>query len=116
LIGLVLFAAGFAGLAVSHEVSTMAASLTALVLGIGLSTPALNALIAAQAAERERGTVMGLSQSASALGRVAGPLGAGALFDQLGPGAPFAVAAVLILGALFVALGEPAKEAISDAS
>lgn len=112
LIGLVLFAAGFAGLAVSHEVATMAASLTALVLGIGLSTPALNALIAAQAAESERGAVMGLSQSASALGRVAGPLGAGALFDQLGSGAPFAVAAVLIIGALFVALGEPAKEAV----
>lgn len=112
LIGLVLFAAGFAGLAVSHEVATMAASLTALVLGIGLSTPALNALIAAQAAESERGAVMGLSQSASALGRVAGPLGAGALFDQLGSGAPFAVAAVLIIGALFVTLGEPAKEAL----
>ncbi|MEQ1492768.1 MAG: MFS transporter, partial [Terricaulis sp.] len=112
LIGLVLFAAGFAGLAVSHEVATMAASLTALVLGIGLSTPALNALIAAQAAESERGAVMGLSQSAAALGRVAGPLGAGALFDQLGSGAPFAVAAVLIIGALFVALGEPAKEAV----
>ncbi len=114
LIGLVLFAAGFAGLAVSHEVATMAASLTALVIGIGLSTPALNALIAAQAAESERGAVMGLSQSASALGRVAGPLGAGALFDQLGSGAPFSVAAVLIIGALFVALGEPAKEVISE--
>lgn len=115
LIGLVLFAAGFAGLAVSHEAPTMAASLTALVIGIGLSTPALNALIAAQAAESERGAVMGLSQSASALGRVAGPLGAGALFDQLGSGAPFAVAAVLIIGALFVALGEPAKEAVGEA-
>ncbi|MGQ0532795.1 MAG: MFS transporter [Caulobacteraceae bacterium] len=111
LIGLALFAAGFAGLAVSHEVATMAASLTALVIGIGLATPALNSLIAAQAAEQERGAVMGLSQSASAFGRVAGPLGAGALFDQFGPGAPFIAAALLILSALFVALSEPAKEA-----
>jgi DHA1 family tetracycline resistance protein-like MFS transporter len=107
LIGLALFAAGFGGLAVSHEVATMAASLTALVIGIGLTTPALNSLIAVQAAESERGAVMGLSQSASALGRVAGPLGAGALFDQLGSGAPFAAAAALIIGALFVALTEP---------
>ncbi|MBX3431192.1 MAG: MFS transporter [Hyphomonadaceae bacterium] len=112
LIGLVLFAAGFGGLAVSHEVATMAASLTALVLGIGLSTPALNALIAAQAADGERGAVMGLSQSASALGRVAGPLGAGALFDHLGPGAPFGVAAALIIGALFVAQSEPVKDVV----
>ncbi len=111
LIGLVLFAAGLAGLAVSHEVATMAASLTAFVTGIGLATPALNSLIAAQASEHERGAVMGLSQSASAFGRVAGPLGAGALFDQLCSGAPFAMAAVLIIAALFVALTEPAKEA-----
>lgn len=115
LIGLALFAAGFAGLAVSHEAPTMAASLTALVIGIGLATPALNSLIAAQANESERGEVMGLSQSASALGRVAGPLGAGALFDQLGTGAPFAMAAVLIIAALFVTLGEPAKEAFGHA-
>jgi MFS transporter, DHA1 family, tetracycline resistance protein len=109
LIGLALFAAGFGGLAVSHEASTMAASLAALVIGIGLATPALNALIAAQAHEHERGAVMGLSQSASAFGRVAGPLGAGALFDAFSPAAPFVAAALLILAALFVALGEPAK-------
>ncbi len=109
LIGLALFAAGFGGLAVSHEVSTMAASLVALTLGIGLATPALNALIAEQAEGGERGAVMGLSQSASALGRVAGPLVAGVIFDTLGTGAPFAVAALLILAALFVALGESAK-------
>lgn len=109
LIGLALFAAGFGGLAVSHAVSTMAASLVALTIGIGLATPALNSLIAAQADERERGAVMGLSQSASALGRVAGPLGAGALFDHFGSAAPYAAAALLILAALFVALGEPAR-------
>ncbi|MEZ5959215.1 MAG: MFS transporter [Hyphomonadaceae bacterium] len=115
LIGLALFAAGFAGLAVSHEAPTMAASLTALVIGLGLATPALNALIATQASDSERGAVMGISQSASALGRVAGPLSAGVLFDQLGTGAPFAVAAVLIIAALFVALGEPAREALGPA-
>ena len=89
----------------------MAASLTALVIGLGLATPALNSLIAAQASESERGAVMGLSQSASALGRVVGPLGAGALFDVFGTGAPFLAAALLILFALFVMLGEPAKDA-----
>jgi MFS family permease len=109
LIGLALFASGFGGLAVSHEVATMAVSLFALTIGLGLATPALNALIAEQAEEKERGEVMGISQSASAFGRVAGPLGAGVLFDTLGSGAPFAAAALLILAALFVALGEPAK-------
>lgn len=115
LIGLALFAAGFGGLAVSHEVSTMTAALVALTIGIGLATPALNSLIAAQAAETERGAVMGLSQSASAFGRVIGPLGAGALFDSMGSAAPFVAAALLTLAALFVALGEPAREAADAA-
>jgi DHA1 family tetracycline resistance protein-like MFS transporter len=108
LIGLALFAAGFGGLAASHSPAAMAAALAALVVGIGLATPALNSLIAAQAGEQERGAVMGLSQSASALGRVAGPLGSGVLFDTLGSAAPFVAAALLILAALFAALGEPA--------
>lgn len=107
LVGLALFAAGFGGLAVSHEPATMAAALTALVIGIGLATPALNALIAEQAGEGERGAVMGISQSAGALGRVLGPLGAGALFEHVGVAAPFVAAALLILAALFVALSEP---------
>lgn len=116
LIGLALFAAGFGGLAVSHQPSTMAASLTALVIGIGLSTPALNSLVAQQAAPSERGAVMGLSQSAAALGRVAGPFAAGALFDAFSPAAPFIAAALLILAALFVALGEPAQAPINRPS
>lgn len=111
MIGLVLFAAGLGGLAVSHHVSTMAASLVALLIGIGLAMPALNSLIAQQASESERGAVMGLSQSAGALGRVAGPLGAGALFDTLGTGAPVAAGAILVLAALFVTLGESARSA-----
>jgi DHA1 family tetracycline resistance protein-like MFS transporter len=112
LIGLALFAAGFGGLAVAQAAPALIAALTALVIGIGLATPALNALIAEQAAEKERGAVMGLSQSASALGRVAGPLASGPLFDAFNASAPFLAASLLILAALFVALGEP-REATS---
>mgnify|MGYP002622316167 CR=1 FL=1 len=116
LIGLALFAAGFGGLAAAGEPSTMAAALAALVIGIGLATPALNALIAGEAGDGERGAVMGLSQSASALGRVIGPLGAGALFDAFSPAAPFIAAALVILAALFVALGEERREAPAASS
>mgnify|MGYP001551411845 CR=1 FL=1 len=103
--------AGFAGMAVTHTESVLVVSLAALVLGIGLTTPALNSLIAAQAAPDERGAVMGLSQSASAFGRVAGPLTSGAIFDTFGHCAPFVTGAILLLGALFVAQSEPAKVA-----
>lgn len=101
-IGLVLMAAGFGGLTVANEAATMIAALFALVAGIGLATPALNSLIAAQAGEEERGAVMGLSQSAGALGRVVGPLAAGPLFEHQGSSAPFVGGALLTLLALFV--------------
>jgi DHA1 family tetracycline resistance protein-like MFS transporter len=114
LIGLGLCAAGFGGLAVAQTVAALAASLTALVAGIGLCTPALNALIAEQAADDERGAVMGLSQSASALGRVLAPLGAGLVFEGIGASAPFIVAALLVLLALFVA--QEASSAVSPDS
>lgn len=112
LIGLALFAAGFGGMGVARDTAGLIAALSALVIGIGLATPALNALIAEQAAESERGAIMGLSQSASALGRVAGPLISGPLFDAFSPSTPFVAASLLILAALFVALSEPAGEGI----
>jgi DHA1 family tetracycline resistance protein-like MFS transporter len=105
LIGLVLSAAGFGGFAVAETLGGLAVALTVLVIGLGLATPGLNALIAAQAEPMERGAVMGLSQSASALGRVVGPLVAGAIFDHFGHSAPFVAAALLMLIALFVAQG-----------
>jgi MFS transporter, DHA1 family, tetracycline resistance protein len=114
LIGLALFSAGLGGLAVAHEVSTMSVSLSAFVIGMGLATPALNALIAEQAQDHERGAVMGLSQSASALGRVAGPLAAGALFDAFGTGAPFLAAALVGLAALFAALRDQEAKLFPD--
>lgn len=111
LIGIASMVAGFVGMAVAHTEQVLVIALAALVLGIGLSTPALNSLIAAQAGPDERGAVMGISQSASAFGRVAGPLASGAIFDTFGHGAPFVTGAILLLGALFVAQGEPAKVA-----
>jgi len=114
LIGLALFAAGFGGMGVSRDAAALIAALTALVIGIGLATPALNALIAEQATEHERGAVMGLSQSASALGRVAGPLASGPLFELFSPGTPFVAASILMLAALFVALTEPAGSVVGS--
>jgi predicted MFS family arabinose efflux permease len=67
-----------------------------LAIGAGFAMPALQSLIAAQAAPQERGAVMGLSQSASACGRAVGAVAVGPLYDGLGAGAPFFVGAVLL--------------------
>jgi MFS family permease len=78
-----------------------------LAVGAGLAQPALQSLIAAQAAPSERGAVMGLSQSSSAMGRAVGALVAGPVYDALGPGAPFLLGGALLLAALAPAMVRP---------
>ncbi len=104
LIGLFLFAFGMGWAALVRDYWGMGGAAFALTFGGGLATPALQALIAEQALEHERGAVMGLSQAASALGRVTGPAFAGALFEHVGASAPFACSSVLLFVAFTLAL------------
>jgi DHA1 family tetracycline resistance protein-like MFS transporter len=69
-------------------------------LAIGAINPALSSLVSRTASADEYGTVMGWYQSAGAVGRVLGPGMSGALYAQVGLGAPFAVAAVVMVPAL----------------
>jgi len=105
-IGLAVFAAGFAGLGVARELPATIAALIAVAFGAGLATPALQSLVAAQSEPADRGAVMGLSQSAAALGRVAGPAAAGGMLGGFGADAPFILGAIVLLAALMVAMGE----------
>lgn len=115
-IGLALFAAGFGGLGAAQETPAAIAALFAIALGAGFATPALQSLIAAQAESDDRGAVMGLSQSAAALGRVAGPAAAGFVFASFGAAAPFVLGAIILLFALMVAMGERAPNVAQETS
>ncbi|MBI1187762.1 MAG: MFS transporter [Alphaproteobacteria bacterium] len=101
--GLALFTGGFAALAAAQTTGHAYAALALLAIGGGAATPALTSLVGAQAGEHERGLVMGLNQSASALGRVIGPAFSGLLFDQLGHSAPFWIGAGVLGCAALVA-------------
>lgn len=116
LFGLACFATGLGVAAFVHDIIGSLFVLISLVLGAGLATPALQSLIAGQAGEDERGAVMGLSQSASALGRVLGPLSSGAIFEHIGPSAPFGAASLLLIGAFVVALGAPRQASPAPSS
>jgi DHA1 family tetracycline resistance protein-like MFS transporter len=116
LTGVLIFAFGFAILGFAENASVAIAGIIGLTVGGALATPALQSLVAMQANHEERGAVIGLSQSAAALGRVIGPASSGAIFDQLGHGAPFFVGAVVLIGAFFVTLGaKPAPHIAQDA-
>lgn len=106
--GLCLFIVGLGGLTMASSSAMAIASLAVLAVGSGLAGPALQTLVSFQAEPESRGAVQGLQQSASALGRVLGPLAAGPAFDTIGHTAPFMIGAGLVLIALIVSLA-PAR-------
>ena len=95
-----LDAVGLALLAIDAGWWSLAPALALLVVGQGMLGPTLSSAVAGVVASRRRGEALGVQQSAGALGRVSGPLIAGALFQGIGPGAPYLVAAVLAAGCL----------------
>jgi MFS family permease len=97
--GLALDAVGLLVLAGTETLPSLAAAIALLAIGQGLVTPSLAAAVAARVAPEHRGLALGNQQAAASLARVAGPALAGAAFGAVGPGAPFAAAAVLMLAA-----------------
>jgi MFS family permease len=77
-------------------------------LGQSICFPNLTALISQSAPPHRQGEMLGLNMSGMALARIGGPVLAGQLFSAVAPGAPFAVAALLILPGLWFA-GEVRK-------
>jgi multidrug resistance protein len=83
--------------------------------GNALFSPSLSATISLNAPPDRQGEMLGVSQSAGAVGRIAGPTAAGLLFDHASHGAPFIVAGALLLLAAVATAGRRARQAASPA-
>ncbi len=99
--GLACNAMGLALVAVDDGWLTLTAALALLVIGQGLASPTLSALVAGRSDNERRGVTLGFQQSAGGLGRSVGPALAGVLFGRSIP-APYLVGSVLVLVALAV--------------
>jgi multidrug resistance protein len=99
--GLACTAVGLALVAVDDGWATLTLALVLLVVGQGLASPTLSALVAGRSAHERRGLTLGFQQSASALARSVGPAVAGVLFGRSVP-APYLAGAVLVVVALAV--------------
>jgi predicted MFS family arabinose efflux permease len=75
-------------------------ALLALTVGQGLAQTTMTSALAGRADPRRRGQLLGAQQSAGGLARVLGPLLGGQLFERVGPGAPYAAGAAVMLVAL----------------
>lgn len=73
-------------------------------LGNGLFSPVLSALVSQYSPEDKRGEVFGVYQSMQSLGRIAGPLIGGALFQVLSHQAPYYVGGSIMLIAFVLAM------------
>jgi DHA1 family tetracycline resistance protein-like MFS transporter len=95
---------GLAALPLATSLPLLLVASAFLSLGLGMTQPALNSLISRQAGAHEYGEVMGVAQSTGSLARILGPAFAGLLFGQLGRNAPYVAGAVIMLGAVLLAL------------
>jgi MFS family permease len=108
--GLVLNAVGLVLLAPVRSFWMLAPALAVLVVGQGLVSPTLSAMLAGRVGADRRGGVLGVQQAAGGLARVVGPLAGGAAFQHLGVPVPYLAGAVLMLVAAAVASRMPAGE------
>jgi MFS family permease len=80
----------------------MAISLTLMPLGTAFTFPCVTALLSRLVRADDRGLYMGVQQTFGGIMRVLFPIGTGFMADRFGMGTPWAVAAALVAGALFL--------------
>ncbi len=93
--GLGVVAVGMFVLAFTSTWPVLFVALALIAFGQGVAGPSGTALVAEAAPVERRGEALGYQQSVTALGRVAGPVAAGLLFDNVAVDAPFVVAGAL---------------------
>lgn len=94
---------------------TFIVALGLLAVGSGISGPSMLALVGDAADPARRGEAMGFQQSSTALGRIAGPVLGGLLFDHVNVPAPYIAGAALTAIGLVIAVGaRPATPAMAD--
>jgi multidrug resistance protein len=104
LLGMALVAAGLAAAALAPTMALLLAGVGALAFGQGMASPSMSSLISHEGGAGEQGRVLGVYQSLSALGRVAGPVIGGVALQHIGLPAPFLAAALIAFaGALVLA-------------
>lgn len=103
-IGAASFVAGFALVPSIQRVPLLYAVAFFIAIGQGLCYPALTALVSKASPERERGSLLGLATSVGSLARFLGPIVSGFLYDLAKAAGAFYGGAVMMVGALLIAM------------
>jgi len=106
-IGSVMVALGLLLTPVSSNLYVLGAALFLLAVGSGLNSPANQSLLSKLAPENKTGGVLGVGQSLSTLGRIAGPVIGGFAFQYLGMSSPYFIGAVAMAVAFVLSMKLP---------
>lgn len=104
LVGFCCMILGFGWMATQPGLWEIFGIMPLIAVGNGLCFPTITALTSHSVAAHEQGGVMGAQQSVNSIAMIIGPLMAGYAFDHISMGAPYAVAAVCLVGGLAVSL------------
>jgi DHA1 family tetracycline resistance protein-like MFS transporter len=104
---------GFLWLSTVTTSGMMYAALAFLAIGNAVFNPSMSSLVSKEAADHERGAVLGVYQSAGSLGRIIGPGMAGFIYAGFGPHAPYVVGGLLAVpAAILLALSVGSKASL----
>lgn len=103
--GIFGYVIGLAIVAVGGALGLVIVGLVFCGLGAGLFSPSGAALASHQARSHNRGAVMGVYQSGTSTARVIAPFIAGPVYMRFGPGAPYLLACIVTLQAIWCVLG-----------
>ncbi|MCD6047046.1 MAG: multidrug resistance protein [Gammaproteobacteria bacterium] len=97
LFGALLLVFSFFFISYTKNVWVMIILMGGVALGAGAINPTLSAILSHQTTSDKQGITQGISQSASSLSRILGPIIAGISFDTWSPAAPFFLGTILML-------------------
>ena len=100
--GLLTTATGLVVLSGATVIPVLLVAVVIIAFGQGVSSPSVTSIVTDLVPPERRGEALGYQQSAGALGRITGPIIAGAIFDGLNEGAPYLISAALFVAAFFL--------------
>jgi MFS family permease len=104
-LGLVLLAAGVAGMPLSGNLGMLAAAVALIPLGTAFTFPCVTALLSRVIEARERGLYMGMQQTYGGLARIIAPLFFGWAFDSIGVSSPYFFSSAILLATIPLGFG-----------
>lgn len=120
-LGALSLVVGLAGIPLPVHLLGLALVVLFVPVGTALLFPATTALVSRRSPRGETGQVLGVQQSIGSIARMVGPLWAGIVYQEVGQGHPFWLAAVLMLGVSLLTWRqrngetEPAAPAVAQA-